>query len=295
MNYNATSTSPGQEMGRVLFTGSGENMIDSLIKTVKQNFKVHKCAPAESELLATVGSVKPHAIVICLQNEIGGMLYIYDILSSNDVYQNIPVFLVGYADDCERFKTNVTVKYLETFTRPLDHWNFLTALEKAVTQSIQLLHWESESSHDTPEEIKNQESQKSLFKKAQRLALINGRKSVLVVDDDVRMLNVLKLYLEDLYDVTVVPSGKLALKYLDKKQADLVLLDYMMPDMTGPEVLKEIRENSPQPNIPVVFLTGVSDKDFVMRGLALRPAGYLLKPISREELLERVTTILLGL
>lgn len=119
-----------------------------------------------------------------------------------------------------------------------------------------------------------------------------GKKIILVVDDDVNMLNLIKICLEDLYDVVIVPSGKLALKYLSKKSADLILLDYMMPGDDGPEILKKIRENQTQSEIPVIFLTGVDEKNMVMRGLELHPDAYLLKPVTRKALLEKITTSL---
>lgn len=138
-------------------------------------------------------------------------------------------------------------------------------------------------------------AEKALIEKIEHYTRLYGRKSVLVVDDDVTMLNIIKIYLQDLYDITVVPSGKLAMKFLDKKKTDMVLLDYMMPGEDGPTVLQHIRESSLQPNLPVVFLTGVADKAMVMHGLEFRPNGYLLKPVKREILLEKVTEILLGL
>lgn len=125
--------------------------------------------------------------------------------------------------------------------------------------------------------------------------LSQDKTTILVVDDDVRILNVIKLYLQDLFDVVTVPSGKLALKYLSKHKAELVLLDYMMPEEDGPAVLKQIREDSPYPNIPVLFLTGVAEKELVMRGLELHPDGYCLKPITQSALIERITAILLKL
>lgn len=123
----------------------------------------------------------------------------------------------------------------------------------------------------------------------------SDRKTILVIDDDIQMLNVIKLYLQDLFDVIIIPSGKLALKYLDKHHADLVLLDYMMPEEDGPAVLKQIREHHSHSKIPVIFLTGVADKKLVMRGLGYRPDGYCLKPVSKDELLDRITSIFTSL
>lgn len=66
----------------------------------------------------------------------------------------------------------------------------------------------------------------------------------------------------------------------------------MMPGMNGKEVLEKIRGNPVFSNTPVFFLTGVADKDKVKECLRLRPKGYMLKPVKREELLTKLRIIL---
>ena len=113
------------------------------------------------------------------------------------------------------------------------------------------------------------------------------RKHILVVDDDVRILKMLKVHLQD-YDVATAISGKLALKFLETKTTDLILLDYEMPGEKGPEVLKKLRDNDKTKDIPVIFLTGVAEKDKIEEVLLMQPQGYLLKPINRTKLLETI-------
>ena len=78
---------------------------------------------------------------------------------------------------------------------------------------------------------------------------------------------------EKFYNVTALANGKVAEKYLQTKTVDLILLDYQMPIESGAEVLK---------NIPVIFLTGVSDSDRVQEVISMKPQGYLLKPVNME-------------
>lgn len=118
------------------------------------------------------------------------------------------------------------------------------------------------------------------------------KKRVLVIDDDPRMLRSIKIQLEELYDVAIVTNGKNALDYLFSHTVDIIFLDYIMPDQDGPVVLQSIREIPMFQNIPVVFLTGVSDKDKVKKGLNLNPQGYLLKPVSRECLIQTINSVL---
>ena len=115
---------------------------------------------------------------------------------------------------------------------------------------------------------------------------------ILIVDDDKNMLKMLRMFLADDYSVTIVDSGKLALEAVIKKTPDLILLDYMMPLFDGPHVLEIIRKREESKNVPVLFLTSVTDREKILECLSLNPQGYLVKPISREELLQRVDEVL---
>ena len=118
------------------------------------------------------------------------------------------------------------------------------------------------------------------------------KKHILIVDDDKNMLKMLHLFLRDEYEVTMVDSGKLALEAVIKHTPDLILLDYMMPLFDGPHVLEIIRKREESRNVPVLFLTSVTDKEKIIECLSLNPQGYLVKPISRSELLQRVAEVL---
>ena len=117
------------------------------------------------------------------------------------------------------------------------------------------------------------------------------RRHVLVVDDDSSMLRMIKDILGDHYDVAAAISGKVALKFLESRRTDLILLDYEMPGQSGAEVYEKILQNPALRHIPVVFLTGVSDRERIAAVLAMRPRGYLLKPIDSERLKKTVEEI----
>jgi CheY-like chemotaxis protein len=120
----------------------------------------------------------------------------------------------------------------------------------------------------------------------------NGmRHHVLVVDDDSSMLRMIKEILSDDYDVATAISGKVALKFLENRSTDVILLDYEMPFQSGAEVYERILDNPSTKNIPVVFLTGVSDRDRIADVLAMRPRGYLLKPIDSDRLKKTIKEI----
>ncbi len=114
------------------------------------------------------------------------------------------------------------------------------------------------------------------------------RKSILIVDDDVAYMSMIMDWLKDKYRISLANSGMQAITWLAKNHADLILLDYEMPVTSGPQVLEMIRSDAENADIPVMFLTGKGDKESIMKVLALKPVGYQLKSIQREQLRENI-------
>ena len=115
------------------------------------------------------------------------------------------------------------------------------------------------------------------------------QKSILLVDDDATFLKMMKNWLDKYYRVTIVTSGMQALMYLADNKPDLILLDYEMPVTSGPQVLEMIRSETKVGKVPVMFLTGKSDRESIMKVLSLKPDGYLLKTLNREQILANVS------
>lgn len=119
-----------------------------------------------------------------------------------------------------------------------------------------------------------------------------GRPRILVVDDSTIIHKAIKSYVENVYDVSTAISGAAALRFLQAKEVNAILLDYEMPEMDGAEVLSQIRSNPLTADIPVIFLTGVNDTSKIQKALKLKPNGYLLKPIDKNVLLDKLKEIL---
>ena len=113
---------------------------------------------------------------------------------------------------------------------------------------------------------------------------VAAQKTIMIIDDDVTYMEMLKNWLKDEYLVTLTPSAVKALPYLQRKRMDLILLDYEMPEMSGPDFLKELHEAPVNNDIPVMFLTGHQDKQSVMNALGQKPEGYMLKTIDNKML-----------
>ena len=111
------------------------------------------------------------------------------------------------------------------------------------------------------------------------------RKSILIVDDDPTFLQMIREWLKDTYRVGMANSGTQAVAWLATNKADLILLDYDMPVLDGPKVLEMLKSESFSSSTPVMFLTGKNDKESVTNVIALKPADYLLKTISKDKLL----------
>ena len=115
---------------------------------------------------------------------------------------------------------------------------------------------------------------------------------VLAVDDDEMTLMMVEHILGDAYDIVKAASGKDALAYLATHTVDLVLLDYMMPELDGLTVLARIREQPATEDIPVILLTGDMTPDLEARGFGAGATDFLHKPFFPDVLKMRVARIL---
>ena len=116
---------------------------------------------------------------------------------------------------------------------------------------------------------------------------------ILVVDDNPQNLELLQAYLEDL-GCTVISAvdGVQALEAVSRDNPDLILLDIMMPRMSGFEVCRRIKENEATADIPVVMVTALNELGDIERAVAAGTDDFLSKPINKLELLTRVKSLL---
>jgi DNA-binding response OmpR family regulator len=116
------------------------------------------------------------------------------------------------------------------------------------------------------------------------------RRRILVVDDEERMVRFIRMNLEhDGFQVGEAFNGKQAIQKIRDFTPDVILLDVMMPDIDGFEVLETIRDFS---NVPVIMLTAKGEEDDRVRGLEHGADDYITKPFSPRELVSRIKAVL---
>lgn len=114
---------------------------------------------------------------------------------------------------------------------------------------------------------------------------------ILAVDDVAANLEIIVETLSFAgYKAAAATSGKRALKWLENYSPDLILLDVQMPDMDGFDVCRRLKENPKTADIPIIFITALSDSDSVSKGFSLGAVDYITKPFREAELLARVNT-----
>lgn len=121
---------------------------------------------------------------------------------------------------------------------------------------------------------------------------IKNKKTILAVDDDVTYLKIINNALKDNFNVIMINSSKLAIEYLSSHTPDVIILDYQMPLFNGKNILAYARNYPALQNVPVIMLTGINDKKVVMDCINERPNRFLLKPVSKLDLLKAIISAL---
>ncbi|GAA0730152.1 response regulator transcription factor [Clostridium malenominatum] len=119
---------------------------------------------------------------------------------------------------------------------------------------------------------------------------MNNKFKILVVDDEEKIVEVVKAYLEkDGFEVITAMDGETALNLFSKETIHLIVLDLMLPKLSGEEVCHKIRATS---SVPIIMLTAKADEDERIEGISIGADDYLTKPFSVRELVVRVRALL---
>ncbi|MCI5162157.1 MAG: response regulator [Candidatus Electrothrix sp. AX5] len=117
------------------------------------------------------------------------------------------------------------------------------------------------------------------------------QEDILIVDDSPENLKLLaKILTENNFQIRGSNSGRYALKSIEKKIPDLILLDIKMPEMDGYEVCSHLKEHPSAADIPVIFISGLKDSESKIKGFEAGGVDYITKPFQAQEILARVRT-----
>lgn len=253
---------------KVLLTGKYKSVIDDFFSHTRDAFIPITTSNRYDDVLIHLDTFEPDIFIVCLNGETREEISKLMEHKRRLTRSGIVTVIIGSEEDCDNFQKIAIYMSDLVLVKPIT----INGIKEKILQHME-------------EVIREREEQRLLQEKLEAERNKQERKHVLVVDDDPMMLKVIKEHLHDKYDVATAVSGKIAQKFLETKKTNLVLLDYEMPVENGAEVLTKIRENPLLEDLPVLFLTGITDKDKVRQALMLKPQGYLLKPIDKEKLL----------
>lgn len=285
---------------KILIAGKASSIIDDFFLRMNENFEIMTTSLWHDDILRHVKYFQPHMFLYCMYNEsredFNKMIALKYQLIKSRVY--IAVFgSQTDVTDFERAAVNVADMVM---VKPLT----IDDIQSKIKTYLDIHNPGGLSGPDMnstaapvsdPDANGRTAGQPATNIAARMTELVPpAHKHILIVDDDPRMLKMMKEQLHYEYDVATAVSGKVAMKFLETKHTDLILLDYEMPEEKGPQVLEKIRANQSTKDVPVIFLTGVTERDKIQKALVLQPQGYLLKPIDRERLMETITKVLEG-
>ncbi len=265
---------------KVMVTGKNRRIASDISEHLEKDrgYITVKCGAKKTALFDMVPKEMPHVIIICLGDENRETVKVFDILKEYTKLEYTTIMVVANEEDRKLFINNTDLERMFFLPRPVSLFALYDKLND-IENDIERIKKENGGSL---EEYVN-EGKKTEYE----------RRHILVVDDDPELLIHIKEQLKEFYEVTLAGSGKNMFKYLEKFKVDLILLDYLMPEMDGPEVLCKLREFDEYKDIPVVFLTGVSEKETVIKTLVeLKPQGYVLKPSKKSELVAKIIDVL---
>lgn len=260
---------------KVMLTGRNNTTIDDFFTQMDENFECLTTSGRYEDISNHLKYFKPDIFVYCLNQDTGENLNQMILLKGRFVKNDIPFVIIGSEEDCNNF-SQYAVNIADL------------VLVKPVTASAimgRIMAYMKEQQR-LREEAERAEKERLEQEKAA------SRKHILVVDDDPLMLKLIREHLHEKYDVATATSGKTALKFLEKKKTDLILLDYEMPVEDGPAVLQKLHADDAMKDIPVVFLTGITEYDKIQKALVQKPQGYLLKPVDHDKLLETIAKLI---
>ena len=255
-------------MKKILLIGEVNKAIENIHDSLLQDFHVQICSMDLEDVKIMVKIIKPDLVILCLIGAYELDATVFELLAKQRI--KIPVLTIGTEKECSLYSEFYKTKQFHALFRPI--------LKGVLLEKCH--HILDPIEKKNPIQQENKQGNKQV------------KKSIMVVDDSSLVLRNIKAMLEPRYKVLIANSGEQALRFIPEKKPDLILLDYEMPKLDGRQTFKKIREMEEGKDIPVVFLTGVADREHIYAVLQLEPAGYILKPPSADKIIEVIENVL---
>lgn len=258
---------------KILLVGKISEILGSIHETLDAEFDVQLCAPQLNTVAGMVKVLRPSVMLVCT---IGVYDIDHDFTSWIDQnYVNMPVIFIAKKDDIDEIKKKCFTDRYTFLSTPINLETIFKTCKRIIDRVGNIVEIEKPANKNVNQIVEEQK-----------------KKQILTIDDSPIVLRYVKNILKDEYDILLATSGDMGIKKAKEVKPDLILLDYEMPVMDGHEVFLNLRVDEETENIPVMFLTSVSDTDKVKEVLNLHPAGYILKPIDADQLLSKVHKVL---
>lgn len=248
-------------MKNIILIGKMNDVMRNIYECLVTEFSVQLCDNNEESVRGIVKICNPDMAILGCFGSDSVQSSIFELFSTK--FDDIPVLVIANEEERVKYEEYCSKKQFELLLRPTTNLLLLDCCMKLLKTKR----------HVEPEKVEIK------------------KKKLLVVDDSPLMLRNLKSLLEDYYTLFLATSGEQALKFIPTKNPDLVLLDYEMPGMNGKETFEAMRNDENAKDIPVIFLTSISEKNQIIDVLKYCPADYILKPPSREDLLSRIESV----
>ena len=293
---------------KILINGRNQNLVTDFMRQTELSFDTISTSNYWNDIAAHFRFFQPNVYIAFLDTGLEQMIRDLAKLKESDFFNGSSIVLIGDADACNMVERKSRDIADLVIRRPVTPDNLAMRIKRHLedTSHAKASHAAFQAKTDQMDalikaaEAAISESTASMTAPAAggkasaagASAAAVGKKHILVVDDDRTVLKMLKTALEERYDVTTMASGAMVEKMLDVKKVDMIILDYEMPIETGAEVFQRLKRNPRAANIPVCFLTGVSDREKIMEVMSLKPSGYVLKPIDMDTLNNTIRSII---
>lgn len=229
---------------RILLTGNNKVIMDDFFIHLENEFELQTTSLRHNDITSHIRYYEPNAVVLCMRNESADDIGVFSAVNGILMKSNIPIIIIGSEEECREFEACVGGISSLIIKRPVSLFIIRDTIFKFVENWQRKLEEEKEMELAREREIAaemEKAAAEAAEKKKAKLSEANTdkplrpgeKKSILVVDDDPMMLKLIKEQLKDTYSVATAINGGIALKFLESKRADLILLDYEMPGENG--------------------------------------------------------------